>query len=737
MDTHHPSSDEAKNLLRSHTEPSTPLQNITKSDDRLGNYSLPIMHRMSDIHLPAPELPNIIAQLNHESESRRSSRSVSRSRSKSRSRHRSKSPGNEMLSNMSSTVRRGRRMSNDDFIPTGLRRRRSSIITAHDGKAIFDPKYVGTVTVDYLRFFCKVLMQEKNEVQTSINTTISQSIGTKNETDINNKLEHDANETAEYFKVAPNEFDQSLPLASNSDSLLGSPINSNLQDTKDDDQEINLEELHDVVSQNIFPEVKSTESVEKKPGFKSYLERILENQRGKKKRIAKNEIKETIGNDEQGRNVLFDGNDEQIPAPDVNKQSTGHLRPFEIRQNNQMITKNGFTDSDTAHGIETLHFKLQELRDDAGIISDRLEHNSYQPDKLEKLGPDSDKPHIGNQDADSTSTHLEELQTQYDFNEVDLQNNKTELPIPSGSNEGSDKVPHFDYVLRTNDDNVLNESDNDTKQPINNDIDNHPYIADEIMTQLQSSVDITPKLKDISEDIPQIGSDEHSHTESRQYEPSEIVTPFSGEFNYDYDEIDFGDKNEQVEQNSSSPEGIVHEQYTLDDGHGNENLVDLLGELQEFSNEDINTSLTSEKDMPPSHKKPETLTKQVLKTDVPIRMVKNLVNTIRSGSTSIYSQAPPRKKKRVEKVPIHVHEMVRDMSNDFLQSVVSDLEAYAIHRNSKDISIKDVVLFLKRMNRTGINDEDEGILRLAQRVLPLEYLISLDNSLTQAFDVGD
>lgn len=84
--------------------------------------------------------------------------------------------------------------------------------------------------------------------------------------------------------------------------------------------------------------------------------------------------------------------------------------------------------------------------------------------------------------------------------------------------------------------------------------------------------------------------------------------------------------------------------------------------------------------------------------------------------------------------------MIQDKSNDFLESLVSDLEAYSTHRtgsNESQINILDVFLYLNRIKfgrRETQQDEIENISRLAQNFLPLELLIELHDNLLKSRD---
>ena len=65
---------------------------------------------------------------------------------------------------------------------------------------------------------------------------------------------------------------------------------------------------------------------------------------------------------------------------------------------------------------------------------------------------------------------------------------------------------------------------------------------------------------------------------------------------------------------------------------------------------------------------------------------------------------------------------------------MDDLKSYAEHRQSQTVDMKDVLLYLQRINFAGKGSstnetEIDRISELAQKFLPLENLIALDNDL--------
>ncbi|CAK7896316.1 hypothetical protein CAAN1_12S00606 [[Candida] anglica] len=113
-------------------------------------------------------------------------------------------------------------------------------------------------------------------------------------------------------------------------------------------------------------------------------------------------------------------------------------------------------------------------------------------------------------------------------------------------------------------------------------------------------------------------------------------------------------------------------------------------------------------------------------------LMKNVLNTTTRGSSKTLSP--------------EVLDYLQHISDDFLNSVVDDLEDYSKHRTrgkGKQINVKDVLLFMNRTNfvaktpgeREDRASEISAISRLAHNFLPLELLLGLENSLENSTDL--
>lgn len=72
--------------------------------------------------------------------------------------------------------------------------------------------------------------------------------------------------------------------------------------------------------------------------------------------------------------------------------------------------------------------------------------------------------------------------------------------------------------------------------------------------------------------------------------------------------------------------------------------------------------------------------------------------------------------------------LIAAKSTEFLQQVMADLEAFSDHRGSDQIDISDVSLLLKR-TQSRLSLHDINYATMAHNLLPLELMVSLDNSL--------
>ncbi|KAK6460642.1 hypothetical protein DFJ63DRAFT_337399 [Scheffersomyces coipomensis] len=250
---------------RSATEPSTPLRNIVTTDSQSGNYTNPT--HSTSIHLPPNELTEVTKRLSQQFRS-----SIIRPRS--RTRVRQSTPGRDKQ--LTPTRSNGNRRASEV-----IRRRRSSMIT-DKGEVVYGSEYAGPITIDYLRFFCKVVIKQQehdiHEKESNVEEDHFSPQVPKYSPPKNNSFESpfiDADSTPK----PTTDFDQSLPLPSSTEKVLKSPfqILSNL----DDSGNFTPTNTRRKSSNLSYSTDKENGEVASKP--LSYLEKILLSKRLKRK----------------------------------------------------------------------------------------------------------------------------------------------------------------------------------------------------------------------------------------------------------------------------------------------------------------------------------------------------------------------------------------------------------------------------------------------------------------------
>ncbi|EGW35176.1 uncharacterized protein SPAPADRAFT_48209 [Spathaspora passalidarum NRRL Y-27907] len=175
---------------------------------------------------------------------------------------------------------------------------------------------------------------------------------------------------------------------------------------------------------------------------------------------------------------------------------------------------------------------------------------------------------------------------------------------------------------------------------------------------------------------------------------------------------------------SSSPAEFIHHEYSLD--HHDESIFD--EELASPSN--VPTTLGDVPTVPrkqlPSMRAPSKPRKksEIIPSSVNYSDMAHIVKTIQAQHVN-------GGKRRKRNPSSEIINSIREKADSFLDSLMTDLQAYAEHRSdyeNVEINMSDVLLYLRRVNLTGESELDI-ISTLAQKFLPLESLISLDNDL--------
>lgn len=646
--------------------------------------------RTSDIHLPPQELPDIIAALN------RSGRSESRLRSRPRSRSRPRTPEAE------TPIRRSHRRSSDHYVSRSIRRRRSSTGMLQEQQPSYDPNYGGSITIGYLRALCKVLIEEQNrQAKEKQPSPPDNSKEYKEKRHLYPNLPSQNNDRFHSDNI-PQEFDHSLPLPS--DEVLGSPINHHRivdESNGNTDGAVTNKKLEDPLLLGIMTPRESgfledQEYPRQRPGFKSYLERIIESQRKRKNRkttltinFTVDESPESIGRSEIQTKGVTDRENEDTTGFII-KDLTELEESEKTRRNSTTVNLGVVTPPDVSKEISNFTHETPE-QNTLGYI---------QEPKSAEVEPELNNVHESQEKEviafEPDQFNIEQPQLKNDEHYQDDMNNKDNVEMMSPES------PNTNLSLKQS------------------------------LAEDRESVQMTPQFHQSFEQID-IGDLQYNDYSNSQYSPSKIVTPSNAV-------TDYPNQDDHAIQ-TDSPEGMIREQYMLGSDDLEETQRDFLEEHESRVEEAKGDEFTSTNKITPTSanegSKKITVQKIPLSTTshIPIRMVKDLVKTI---STTSFSQnpGPPRKKKKLEQIPTTTQQTLKDLSEDFLQNIVSDLEAFAVHRKSKRIGLKDVLLFLNRVKDSEEDNcsEVENISKLAQRFLPLESLILLDNSLADSME---
>ncbi|CUM63925.1 uncharacterized protein PRCAT00001513001 [Priceomyces carsonii] len=378
------------------TEPSTPKSRVINTDQRVSSSATTKPRYANEVHLPPLQLPLLTKKL---------SLGVSNSLPGSSRRPKSRpgsSQGNRRFSDIL-TPTRSRSDANE--IGKNLRRRSSMIKTA-TGEVTYDPNYVGPITIDYLKFFCRVSVKEKE--RNSENEENGESSDEKAE-----RATYVAEDEKHLSRNAspPNErlidFDHSLPLPSEEDYFKSPQIAAeqsfpSLGVSNNDQHSLANDQKKDKTNQG------------------SYLERILQ-ARKEKARAAINEAPKTgtvyheITNTTEDtggeKDVLYDGNIqretqevdelfymEQVPGIDSDPLTNADVA--DSNHNNQNTT----TDE---------HNQSPAIGGKSGVPSTQIDTYSEQFEELQQI----------NQPFEKNDTHNESFQepeqSQHLFEELD------------------------------------------------------------------------------------------------------------------------------------------------------------------------------------------------------------------------------------------------------------------------------------------------------------------------------
>lgn len=618
------------------TEPSTPSKRVKLYDERIEIHSQPssTLRITKQIKLPPHELPDITALLGYGTHTpgsislRRRSGRISAPSTLYR-----ETSGRQVMSPAANTPTRRRDAGSRDSQRQHSRwsSRRSSIITDRNGVKKFDPGYVGPITIDYLRFLCKVLIDEK----------VNDAEHAKRDESVHLPEMQVPEELLVVTKDAHNELQQierrsSFANKSRTNSGLTSPSDKTFEhslplpdetfqrDTLDAPFEAFISSANSASRfqsrSSITANVKSNEAVKEKPF--SYLERILANHSSKRENAS------TENGTRHSEQRTEDGS-HRASMHDSANSSTSR---FVIQDSYLATTENT-------------------------------------EDKTGQITPDSKSQDL-NIDIEPTNTIT-----------LDVNEPTTGVLQQNTKEDGGDYSGADDALIEESSAPVRSGTFN------NEDIPTFPDINNNILPSGLGSLS------------PQ--SDEAGLTLKHEFTLNDdLPDPFESHFQDD----NFG---ENLEIAESEPKN--------EDNAKSKNRTNIIHTVRSKPREGGTPTAS-----------------------ISLGNVRNLTKLL-----EVEQNTGARVSKRgasSRKMPTESLRMIQDKSNDFLESLVSDLEAYSTHRtgsNESQINMLDVFLYLNRIKfgrRETQGDEIENISRLAQNFLPLELLIELHDNLLKSRD---
>ncbi|CAX45034.1 conserved hypothetical protein [Candida dubliniensis CD36] len=701
---------------------------ILRGSRRTSIYSIP---------LPPHGLSEATAFLSQQLQHQTSERGRSRSRHSTQntpSNHGSMTPKSRRSvtpnSRISLTPIRSRRSS----------RRRSSIIITKTGEKLYEPNYQGPITIDYLKFFCKTSIQNQDKINQQqlgepfVDTRDLLTSDQRNdrripETD-NHMIQENAgilspiekNESKSPLQIQE-EFSQSLIIPSDNENILGS-----FDETKQDVNDVLKEQ------QNHIDEVSQDEKVSpEKPKPLSYLQKILLAKSKKSSLISRKTsdetpTKETVPNLNDPKSY----NENDISADDKGKPDTqfeqdnseiiDKIDHFAI-QDNFKISNSIFPDwrnnsesasaaaiSNTLSNIENTEepskdvFNDLEPAENSQIATTNDSVNDY--DSHER-GKEDRLPETGSSSSDSNGQQSETVEL--------AKPQSGELNSIETENEGSNEI---DWNLQEPDF-ALMDDEGPSREPTPTDEIEEIRESHESFSQED---DVTPPSTNAQEG----GSSSMANDQ---------VTPENS--------IISNQPLVEEEALDASEKEIIQEEFFVDNDQSAsifEGIDDNIGDEEETTDDNIQESEVERALVNRAHLAriiPQKRKQSPIPStgvDVTIRDVSYIVKSIQAHNSLSTSLSSRKKFKKPKSLSKEIVKSIQEKSNEFLDTLMDDLKGYAEHRQSQTVDMKDVLLYLQRINFAGkgnsSNETDiNRISELAQKFLPLENLIALDNDL--------
>lgn len=664
-------------------------------------------------------------------------------RGRSRSRHSTQNtPSNHgsMTPKLRRSVTPNSRISLTPIRSRRSSRRRSSIIITKTGEKLYEPNYQGPITIDYLKFFCKTLIQNQDKINQQqlgepfVDTRDLLTSDQRNdrripETD-NHMIQENAgilspiekNESKSPLQIQE-EFSQSLIIPSDNENILGS-----FDETKQDVNDVLKEQ------QNHIDEVLQDEKVSpEKPKPLSYLQKILLAKSKKSSLISRKTsdetpTKETVPNLNDPKSY----NENDILADDKGKPDTqfeqdnseiiDKIDHFAI-QDNSKISNSIFPDwrnnsesasaaaiSNTLSNIENTEepskdvFNDLEPAENSQIATTNDSVNDY--DSHER-GKEDRLPETGSSSSDSNGQQSETVEL--------AKPQSGELNLIETENEGSNEI---DWNLQEPDF-ALMDDEGPLREPTPTDEIEEIRESHESFSQED---DVTPPLTNAQEGGSLSMANDQVTPENSIISNQPLV---------------------EEEALDASEKEIIQEEFFVDNDQLAsifEGIDDNIGDEEETTDDNIQESEVERALVNRAHLAriiPQKRKQSPIPStgvDVTIRDVSYIVKSIQAHNSLSTSLSLRKKFKKPKSLLKEIVKSIQEKSNEFLDTLMDDLKGYAEHRQSQTVDMKDVLLYLQRINFAGkgnsSNETDiNRISELAQKFLPLENLIALDNDL--------
>ncbi|EER32308.1 predicted protein [Candida tropicalis MYA-3404] len=580
-------------------------------------------------------------------------------------------------------------------------RRRSSIIVTNEGEKLYKSDYQGPITLDYLRFFCKASIQSEEMIKIKKQELTNPFIDKDTSTPEFNVVENIEEDTIEDIQLenAPSEqntaenFNDSLQIPDDYEQLLASPqreASENEGDMSIEEETEHTPENSDVSSPIEIPIVK--------PRPLSFLQKIL---------LSKQKQSSFLGSFDEDGNVPIKQEIEvkhnyvEVKEKDASiKEEEQQIKEEVVTVKEEKIHQTDPTASDRPIDQFTIQSDSQ--------IDNQLFPAWTKPEKENTLG-------YSNKISSTLEPSIENTIQEGQFADDEFETKNEVL-----DDRANWEVPELEseHIV---DDEISEQFQEEAEviAPVNEDDSTSESKINSVHNMEDSN--ITPEeiaaVNDDSRQTPDVSTPSHLVSSNEQ------ILPADSDSSADLFVRD------DVEQENDE---IIQEEFVLDDEGDddvNESIFNEIINVNTSQQDEKPEFLSSERMLPKKRK----MTSVPSGLDVNFRDVSYIVKSIQAQNF-FESDMPPKKKTRKPKAfSKDIISSIQDKSNEFLDNLMDDLKSYAHHRGSNTVDMNDVLLYLQRTKFTGKSDtsdqEIDQISVLAQRFLPLEDLIALDNDL--------